>query len=265
MIGIIYKFTILAKVRYDGHKPFYIGQHWCKSKDDFLCRDYPYYGSGTIWLKCIKKLKKSNSDNWRFFVKREILCVITNNSQKTLDKLEEFWIKREKSHHSYELGGCNVLWGTANEFGSSNPMSDSLVVEKARNKISEWWKEHPEARVELSKRRKNTKTKKEIRDKISNSLKGKFEGKKNPMWGKKASDDTRRKMSIAQSARKHRKPHSDYTKKLIALTRKKYVGDKHPLYGCHFTWINNGEIDVRFKGTIIPDGWFKGRCKKKAV
>ena len=144
MIGIIYKFTILAKVRYDGHKPFYIGQHWCKSKDAFLCRDYPYYGSGTIWLKCIKKLKKSNSDNWRFFVKREILCVITNNSQKTLDKLEEFWIKREKSHHS------------------------------------------------------------------------------------------------------------DYTKKLIALTRKKYVGDKHPLYGCHFTWINNGEIDVRFKGTIIP-------------
>ena len=114
MIGIIYKFTILAKIKRDGHKPFYIGQHWCKSKDDFLCRDYPYYGSGTIWLKCIKKLKKSNSDNWRFFVKREILCVIANNSQKTLDKLEEFWIKREKSHHSYELGGCTVLWGTAN-------------------------------------------------------------------------------------------------------------------------------------------------------
>lgn len=46
MIGIIYKFTIKAKYTKDGHKPFYIGQHWCRSVDDFLCRDYPYYGSG---------------------------------------------------------------------------------------------------------------------------------------------------------------------------------------------------------------------------
>lgn len=27
MIGIIYKFTILARYRMDGHKPFYVGQH----------------------------------------------------------------------------------------------------------------------------------------------------------------------------------------------------------------------------------------------
>lgn len=40
MIGIIYKFTIIAKYKMDGHHPFYIGQHWCKSKEDFLERNY---------------------------------------------------------------------------------------------------------------------------------------------------------------------------------------------------------------------------------
>ena len=34
MIGIIYKLTIIAKYKMDGHHPFYIGQHWCKSKED---------------------------------------------------------------------------------------------------------------------------------------------------------------------------------------------------------------------------------------
>lgn len=30
MVGIIYKFTIIAKYKYDGHKPFYVGQHHTK-------------------------------------------------------------------------------------------------------------------------------------------------------------------------------------------------------------------------------------------
>ena len=35
-IGIIYKFTIIAKYKFDGHKPFYVGQHWeIKSVEDF--------------------------------------------------------------------------------------------------------------------------------------------------------------------------------------------------------------------------------------
>jgi hypothetical protein len=41
-------------------------------------------------------------------------------------------------------------------------------------------------------------------------------GENNPMYGKRASEETRKKMSIAQSRRKHRKPHTDKTKKLIA-------------------------------------------------
>lgn len=58
MIGIIYKLTIKAKYQKDNHKPFYIGQHWCRSVDDFLCRDYLYYGSGKIWNSFLNRLKK---------------------------------------------------------------------------------------------------------------------------------------------------------------------------------------------------------------
>ena len=135
MIGIIYKFTILSKYKKDNHKPFYIGQHWCKSVDDFLCRDYPYYGSGKIWNSFINRLKKDYPDKWHYFIKREVLCTVTNNSQKTLDRLEEFWIKREKSHYSYKLGGCNVLWGAARKRGMLNPMKDPNIVKRVSFKL----------------------------------------------------------------------------------------------------------------------------------
>ena len=42
-VGIIYKFTIIAKYKFDGHKPFYVGQHF--GLDDFDI----YIGSGAIW------------------------------------------------------------------------------------------------------------------------------------------------------------------------------------------------------------------------
>lgn len=34
MIGIIYKFTIVAKYKMDGCKPFYIGQHFEKISEE---------------------------------------------------------------------------------------------------------------------------------------------------------------------------------------------------------------------------------------
>ena len=52
MIGIIYKFTILAKYKFDGHRPFYVGQHF--GLDDF--DTYP--GSGAIWTHFIDRMKK---------------------------------------------------------------------------------------------------------------------------------------------------------------------------------------------------------------
>lgn len=177
MIGIIYKFTILAKVRYDGHKPFYIGQHWCKSKDDFLCRDYPYYGSGHLWCKFLKKLRIEYPLKWKFFIKREILSVVVNDSQSTLDKLEEFWIKKEKAHYSNELGGCNILEGSPNG-GIFNPMKDPEVARK---------------NAELRKGQKRTL---EQRKRMSMGRRGKCLGKNNPNYGRVWTKEMRLRLSL---------------------------------------------------------------------
>lgn len=208
MIGIIYKFTIIAKVKYNGNKPFYVGQHWCKSAEDFLCRDYPYYGSGKIWNDFINHLKQSNPNNWRCFIKREILCTVTNSSQKNLDKLEEFWIKREKAHYSYGVGGCNVLWGTPLRIGAGSPMKDPMVKERFSKSLKgkytgdkswNWGKslseEHAKKLHDAWRGKHHTK---ETKEKLSKQKRG----KNNPMYGKPISEETRKKLSIIHKGRK---------------------------------------------------------------
>ena len=122
-IGIIYKFTIITKYKFDGHKPFYVGQHF--GLDDF--DTYP--GSGAIWTDFITRLKLDFPTCWRKLIKREVLyqrpC-----SQIALDVLEAHFIKKEQSHYSYKKGGCNILWGTANSFGSGSPSKDPSAVAK---------------------------------------------------------------------------------------------------------------------------------------
>ena len=62
MIVVIYKLTIVSKVKMDGYKPFYIGQHYCLDDNDvskFVDRSFVnYYGSGKIWNDFISSLKK---------------------------------------------------------------------------------------------------------------------------------------------------------------------------------------------------------------
>ena len=103
----------------------------------------------------------------------------------------------------------------------------------------------------------------ETKKKISNSLTGMFLGEKNPMWHKKVSEETKKKMSIAQSRRKHRNPHTEETKRKISQSRAKYVGEKHPLYGSTFIWITNGVKNKRYgPDNEIPNGWVKGMVQK---
>ena len=72
MIGIIYKFTILAKYKMYDHKPFYVGQHWEKrSVADFLKHNISNYsGSGSIWDDFINKLKKDYPNKWSRLIKK---------------------------------------------------------------------------------------------------------------------------------------------------------------------------------------------------
>ena len=250
MEGIIYKFTILTD------KSFYVGQHIGKHNFD------SYWGSGVIWLKKLKRVQSKFPNCWKKLIKREILWC-GRYKQTTLDKLEEFYIKREHALYEEKMGGCNILTGTANGFGSINPTKIDFVKKKISIHVKQWWNEHPEEKEKVSKRRKGVKSSMETRKKISESIKGMFAGEKNPMYGKKVSDETRKKMSISQSARKKRRPHTEYTKRLIAETRKQYAGEKHPLYGCHFIWINDGIVNKRHNGDEIPAGWKRGRIKIK--
>lgn len=136
MIGIIYKFTIISIEKRESHKPFYIGQHWeKKSVEHFLNRYTNYWGSGNIWLEYLNHLKKIRPNKWRYFIKREILYSKEGISQAALDALEKHFIKKYKAHYSNKVGGCNVLWGTANQFGSGNPMFDERIRKKVGDKI----------------------------------------------------------------------------------------------------------------------------------
>ena len=128
MCGIIYKFTIVAKYKFNGHKPFYVGQRWeNKSIDKFLSRDCANYsGSGSIWTDFVNRLKQDYPHCWRKLIKREVLYASEMVNQKGLDILEEYYIKKYKSHYSYKQGGCNILWGGDNH----------KVDEQTRMKIS---------------------------------------------------------------------------------------------------------------------------------
>lgn len=251
MIGIIYKFTILSKYKKDNHKPFYIGQHWCKSVDDFLCRDYPYYGSGSIWNCLLNKLKADYSDKWRYFIKREVLCIITNNSQDTLDRLEEFWIRREKAHYSFGVGGCNILWGTANKFGSGSPAKDKLVRKKMSDamkvRLENGWKPKNYL-TEYHHKKHSDFMKRYFKTHVPHNKGKKIPKEKHPMYGKHHSAEARLKMS---------RNHADFSGRNNPMYGIRLCGERNPAFGK--MWITNGLENLYIPKTEhIPQGYHKG-------
>ena len=217
MIGIIYKFTILARYRMDGHKPFYVGQHWERiSVDNFILRKRSnYYGCGRIWNKFVKRIKQDYPNNWHKFIKREVLYASEMVNQKGLDVLEEYYIKKEKAHYSFGLGGTNVLWGTANKFGSGSPAKDPLVRKIIREKAKE--------------RMNRPEVKEHMRKLFSGD---RFIGKNNPFYGKKHTIETKNKI------REFRK----------SLPKKYNIGDKNAL-NSNWVWTEYkpGKFDWRAK------------------
>lgn len=226
MIGIIYKFTIIAKYKMDGHHPFYIGQHWCKSKEDFLDRNYPYYGSGSIWNDFIAKIKQEYPERWRYFIRREILCCVTNrDSQRTLNKLEKYWIEREHAHYSYGIGGCNVIIGSSYD---TIPSKDPIVGKKISKSKKKFYK---------------TDRGLEIRKKLSAIRIG------NVAWGKKVSISLRKSDKFHNSIKscEHRKLMSDIAKRRFA------VSENHPMYGKHHTEETKKILREKNLGKIVSE------------
>lgn len=255
MIGIIYKFTILTSCEYFNEKPFYIGQHiGIDSREEFLRKDkYVYDGSGKIWLRFCKGLKKKFPDCWRKLIKREILFYSGTCSQKVLDRMEEYYIKKEKAHYSYKKGGCNVLWGTANKFGSGSPMKDPLIAEKVTKQL---------------RGRRGAKRSEEGKRNMSIAAKKSWENAEERR--KRASEAMRKRMDNGGrehlSRVKKGKKFTEEHKRKIALNHADLSGENHPCFGKHFKWINNGKVEHRLDdGEQIPDGFKYGRIKYKKL
>lgn len=249
MVGIIYKFTILTNRR------FYVGQHEAKSVEEFLISKPSlctcYWGSGSaIWEHVLNKLIDKYPSCWNRLVKREVLIVLYSYSPKSLNKMERYWIKKSKAHHSYKVGGCNFLWGEANGDDWVNAMKLPEIRAKvaAKNRISmkgklagkkhwNYGKKRPkEVRNKISKAHIGMKLSEETKKKLSDIRKGK-------------TFSVEHKLKIGDSQRgKKRKSLSKETKNKISSKLSKSI------------WVNNGEISKRIHG-VIPEGWSKGRHK----
>ena len=257
MIGIIYKFTILTD------KCFYVGQH---STGKFEL----YWGSGAVWRDMLRGLKNKYPNCWKKLVKREILWIGKCN-QFTLDKLEEIYIRREHALYNEKLGGCNILKGTANNFGSGSPSTYEIV----RDKISKSRKgkmcgsEHPMFGQHWSE---------EVKNKISKANKGKQSGDKHWHFGQHWSEEVKNKISKANKGKQswlglH---HSEETKKKLSehFTGKKWTEEsknkmsKTMLGAGNYMFgkirITDGKVNKSIdKNSEMPEGFRRG-CTRKS-
>jgi hypothetical protein len=60
------------------------------------------------------------------------------------------------------------------------------------------------------------------------------------------------------------KTHNEDTKKKMSKSKQgMYDGEKNPQFGSF--WITNGIESINLKkGSVIPEGWYKGRKMKKS-
>lgn len=297
--GIIYKFTILHGCNFNGHKPYYVGQHWTEESDErFKSVKSRYLGSGKIWLDFVRSLKSLYPNKWKFFVKREILCVLNKEDKVKLNKLEEYFIKKENSLCRNYLGGCNYL--------KTSNIINPFFKEEVRNKQKELkrkffaTKRGDEARRKMRENHYDCSGKnnpvygsKWINNGIESKrlylgqelpegweygylrLRGKNHpmyriGKNHPMYGKKLSEE-RRKMLTGENNPMYGKEssfkgkhHSDRARKILSIKTKRRMSnpENNPMFGK--LRITNGIINtVIDKDSPIPEGFWHGMTMRK--
>ena len=224
MNGIIYKMTILEGCDIFGHNPYYVGQHWGVSIDN-------YFGSGVIWNKCILKIKKLYGESWKIYIKKEILFS-GNVTQRTLNTLEKFYIRKHASLYEFNKGGCNVSIGGDNtcpsksaiarekirlsHLGVNNPIHkhvytdierESMRKRKIGNKMSE------ESKKKLSEARLGMKFTDDHCKNISKAM----IGDKNPNYGKRGNETSM-----------YGRQQTEYQKSVL---RERMKGKNNPMYG----------------------------------
>ena len=127
----------------------------------------------------------------------EIETIACSDEQENLNRLE-----------------CDII----QKFNSMVPFGYNLKDGGHYGKYSE------ESKLKMSKAHKGVNLSKEHRKNIGKSLKGKCAGKNHWAYGKKLSDETKKKMSESRMGRKH----SESTKKKLSDGK---MGSKNPMYG----------------------------------
>lgn len=226
-----------------------------------------YWGSGSaIWKGVLDKLIKRFPRNWNKLVKREVLFCVKNANHIVLNKMERYYIKKEKSHYSYGLGGCNFLWGELHGDDWVNAMKLPEIRAKVsmKNKISLKGKLAGEKHWNYGNHRPL-----EVRKKISETrIKRKI---KMPLKTKQAlsiyihlpkSEEHKKKIGDAQRGEKsvHYGKHlsEEHKKKMSIALRKRFREYGSPNAGKR--WITNGvENKWLNKNEEMPYGWYYGR------
>ena len=108
---------------------------------------------------------------------------------------------------------------------------------------------------------KGRKFSQEFKDKISKTMKEKelFKGEKNPMYGKKHSEESLHKM--------RNRVFSEESKLLMSQNHANVLGKNNPVYGVKFKWMTNGKINKRIDldkvDNLIKEGWKTGQTRIK--
>jgi group I intron endonuclease len=214
-----------------------------------------YYGSGKYIKRSIKKHGKEN-------FKKEIICFC--NTEKELNELEIYYI--EKFNSTNLNIGYNLTKGGEGILGFSKPSWCKGLTKETDERI----------------RKLGENTSKTIKENGGNK------GKKNPMFGKHHTEETKEKISISHIGKKNQKisqtriekglskgkNNPNYGKKLWSgennpKFKKGYLikGDKNPNYGKRYKQMNNciknkmvllDEVD-----NYLDQGWIFGFINNK--
>lgn len=221
-IGFIYKTTCLVNGK------IYIGQHTLYHDK----RDDKYIGSGTIFLKALKKYGKKN-------FRREIL-----RRCETLHELEiweHVYIKKYRSQDP--TIGYNIANGDVNS-SVGNPAKTDIVKKKISKALR--GERNPNFHKKWSEGKR-----KQMEEMFRNNP---------PMKGKHHSEETKKMWS---EKRRGKNPFSHLTREEREKIYEKGRGKNNPMYGSTFIWINNGKQNKRHnKDLPIPEEWVLGYIRK---
>ena len=259
MIGIIYKFTSKLSNK------FYIGQHLCLSKEDFVkSKKTAYWGSGVIWFNVVNDLKTRFPNVWHKLIKREILCVIKNGDAVLMNKTEKYFIEKFKAEYKYKNGGCNVLPGAPYGEDWVNVMRSSEIRKKVsdKNRVSmkgvlageKHWNYGKHRSEETKKKISQAHIGKSVSDKVKEILKFYRCLPKSEEHRKKIGDSQRGEKSVHFGI----KLSEEHKNKVGASLIEYYKNNKSKNIGTK--WITDGVKCKKIKeGEKLPNGWKFGR------